>query len=659
MADQWWANVRERAGKDHVDALIMRIAMNAGPGPGALTDPDADVDARPDAAPGLRQRPSADPGAPDLVTRLLCSALYVRPSRIGKRLLERRLRRERAGRTWRGRRRTVFMNDEGTCPPLGEAAARWVVRHVLHGPRLPVPSFGFDLLPVVSHSLRARRIRRLRHLALLVVTGLVALIAPTAAGLWAAAALLGAVITGGRAGGAPGEKPGDGSDDAGGNGSGKAAGRAGKEPGDGPGPAWTSGAGLLLWIPPLVGVFAPWSVLDDEGRAWTLLLPLVWLLCAWPVYFADRLIARRSVYRLLADAGSPAGTGSPAGGARRTAGGDALWTPSFGRLRQRRAAELAEGQVRPEHPYDAQQRFVGAGLDLWAPAVPTTSLRATGAGDGGDAEESARSFGEAELLEHIGAALLRIEEAEGLTEPLPGFSVTQVVGIQAPLWLIRARGSKHTEPVLHDSRYAPSGRPERLYLRARCVTWQGQVTVTMFVNVALEAGRLRLTLRPHVMAPLHNRLILNVLREMLPLYQVVMSNLGESLLDACTGALAPWYRRRETHGRVQDPVSVREHFSMSAISDMHQSDDERRLVVLMESCVFDAVSSFLKDHGIDSGSFDQQVSVIINNIQVFGDNLAPIQSVAGAQVTGSSQHAGTDGAARARAGRGATRRNAE
>ncbi|MFK4598126.1 hypothetical protein [Streptomyces pristinaespiralis] len=106
-------------------------------------------------------------------------------------------------------------------------------------------------------------------------------------------------------------------------------------------------------------------------------------------------------------------------------------------------------------------------------------------------------------------------------------------------------------------------------------------------------------------------------------------------------------------------MSVREHFSMSAISDMHQSDDERRLVVLMESCVFDAVSSFLKDHGIDSGNFDQQVSVIINNIQVFGDNLAPIQSVAGAQVTGSSQHAGTDGAARARAGRGATRRNAE
>ncbi|MGN9792640.1 hypothetical protein ACTMTU_16290 [Streptomyces sp. OZ13] len=471
MASQWWTNVRERAGKDDVDALIMRIAMNDGPDPGVLDDPGArsgsaaatdpgpgaDAGAGGDAGPDLRAGPSADPGAPDLVTRLLCSALYVRPSRIGKRLLERRLRRERAGRTWRGRRRTVFLADEGTCPPLGEAAARW--------------------------------------------------------------------------------------------------------------------------------------------------------------------------------------------------------TPAFGRHRRRRAAELAEGQLRPEHPYDAQQRFVGAGLDLWAPAVPTTSLRTTGAGDGGEAEGAARPFGEAELLEHIGAALLRIEEAEGLTEPLPGFSVTQVVGIQAPLWLIRARGSKQKEPDLHDSRYAPSGRPERLYLRARCVTWQGQVTVTMFVNVALEAGRLRLTLRPHVMAPLHNRLILNVLREMLPLYQVVLSGLGESLLDSFTGALAPWYRRREQHGRVQDPVSVREHFSMAEISDMHQSDDERRLVVLMESCVFDAVSSFLKEHGIDSGNFDQQVSVIINNIQVFGDNLVPIQSITGAQVTGSSQHAGTNGAARA--GRGATRRNAE
>ncbi|MGW7287783.1 hypothetical protein ACWGH4_20110 [Streptomyces sp. NPDC054847] len=658
MASQWWTNVRERAGKDHVDALIMRIAMNAGPDPGALDDPGArsgsaaatdpgpgaDAGAGAYAGPDLRAGPSADPGAPDLVTRLLCSALYVRPSRIGKRLLERRLRRERAGRTWRGRRRTVFLADEGTCPPLGEAAARWVVRHVLHGPRLPVPSFGFDVLPVVAHSLRARRIRMLRHLALLAVTALVALIAPAAAGLWAAAAVVGFVITSGGAGRPPSKKAGDdGSGDTRSGGTGKAAGE--------PGTTRTSGAGILLWIPPLVGVFAPWSALEDEGRAWTLLLPLVWLLCAWPVYFVDRMIARHSVYRLLA------GAGAPTGAARRTPGGRPLWAPAFGRHRRRRAAELAEGQLRPEHPYDVQQRFVGAGLDLWAPAVPTTSLRTAGAGDGGEAEGAARPFGEAELLEHIGAALLRIEEAEGLTEPLPGFSVTQVVGIQAPLWLIRARGSKQKEPDLHDSRYAPSGRPERLYLRARCVTWQGQVTVTMFVNVALEAGRLRLTLRPHVMAPLHNRLILNVLREMLPLYQVVLSGLGESLLDSFTGALAPWYRRREQHGRVQDPVSVREHFSMAEISDMHQSDDERRLVVLMESCVFDAVSSFLKEHGIDSGNFDQQVSVIINNIQVFGDNLAPIQSITGAQVTGSSQHAGTNGAARA--GRGATRRNAE
>ncbi|MBC9731316.1 hypothetical protein [Streptomyces sp. TRM68367] len=92
----------------------------------------------------------------------------------------------------------------------------------------------------------------------------------------------------------------------------------------------------------------------------------------------------------------------------------------------------------------------------------------------------------------------------------------------------------------------------------------------------------------------------------------MLSGLTESLCDTVTGALAPWYRRPDNHANVQDPVSVREHFSMPKISDMHQSDDERRLVMLLQSCVFDAV---------------------------FGDNLAPIQNITAGQVAGAGQKA--------------------
>ncbi|MBC9731314.1 hypothetical protein [Streptomyces sp. TRM68367] len=90
----------------------------------------------------------------------------------------------------------------------------------------------------------------------------------------------------------------------------------------------------------------------------------MWLLCAWPVYFADRMIARHSVYRLLADAGA-----ATADGPQRTPGNGQVWTPSCGPHLHRRAAELAEGQTRLEHPYETLQhphnthhRFVGAGL---------------------------------------------------------------------------------------------------------------------------------------------------------------------------------------------------------------------------------------------------------------------------------------------------------
>ncbi|WP_185124328.1 hypothetical protein [Streptomyces sp. TLI_185] len=64
--------------------------------------------------------------------------------------------------------------------------AQWVVDHVLHGPPLPVPSYAFDLVPVVAHSLRARRRRWARRVAGLLVAALVAYAAPRAAVVWGA-----------------------------------------------------------------------------------------------------------------------------------------------------------------------------------------------------------------------------------------------------------------------------------------------------------------------------------------------------------------------------------------------------------------------------------------------------------------------------------------
>ncbi|MER6560730.1 hypothetical protein ABT300_23965 [Streptomyces sp. NPDC001027] len=40
----------------------------------------------------------------------------------------------------------------------------------------------------------------------------------------------------------------------------------------------------------------------------------------------------------------------------------------------------------------------------------------------------------------------------------------------------------------------------------------------------------------------------------------------------------------------KDPVSLRDRYSIEEVTDMHQADDAKRHVVLMQTCVFRAVS---------------------------------------------------------------------
>ncbi|MHB9859881.1 hypothetical protein [Streptomyces sp. YIM S03343] len=68
--------------------------------------------------------------------------------------------------------------------------ARWVMDHVLHGPPLAVPSYGFDLVPVVAHSLRARRRWLVRRLGVLLVAVVLAYLTPRAGVVWVVAVLV-------------------------------------------------------------------------------------------------------------------------------------------------------------------------------------------------------------------------------------------------------------------------------------------------------------------------------------------------------------------------------------------------------------------------------------------------------------------------------------
>lgn len=551
-------------------------------------------------ASGANRPAEVDPTSSE-ATRLLCQALYARPDRVkAVKAWWRRIRGKagKAKKPRRSTRRPIYLEGSDDCPPLGEPTAQWVVDHVLHGPPLPVPSYGFDLVPVTAHSLRARRRRWARRAGILVLCGLVAYAVPWAFAIWAAAVIVALFLR-------------------------WAAFRAIRRVGS---TRWAPSRRLayaVLLMPWLLALLPYGPVGGDvfELRLELALLPFGLAAVVALAYAADRLVARSALGAL----------------AREGVSSDDLpWATAKAK---RRMSDIRKDQSQLALPYDASEQFVGAGRDVWGPARISIPLKPK------DAEESVRPFGEAELLRRVGTALNELGRgAREITDPLPGFSMERILGLPAARWLQRTRETKVELPDLSGlGRRSPSGVPDRLYLRAQCISWDGQIVVSVFVHAALEAGELRLTIRPHVMTPLYNELRVTAAPARTRGARLLRWLAAQSLLDTAVGPLAVWRlvarlgEKAEGRGEEEDPVSLRDRYSNEEVTDMHQSDDAKRHVVLMQSCVFRTVAEYLDEQGIDLAAYERQVATVTNNILVYGDNNAPIQNVAGSGISGVGQ----------------------
>lgn len=93
-------------------------------------------------------------------------------------------------------------------------------------------------------------------------------------------------------------------------------------------------------------------------------------------------------------------------------------------------ALVGNEQTRSELPYDHPEIFVGAGRYVWGVADIGISFQSS------DPEVSVKPFGERELLRRIGEARGELGHgAREITDPLPGFSVTEILGLPSGLWL--------------------------------------------------------------------------------------------------------------------------------------------------------------------------------------------------------------------------------
>ncbi|MFF3519898.1 MULTISPECIES: hypothetical protein [Streptomyces] len=489
----------------------------------------------------------------------------------------------------------------------GEPLAQWISANVLYARKRAVPSFGFGLAPALTHTVAARRQRRLRFSLLLATPlylvgthprGLLATVsvvllwqfvmgrAVRSIMRWAVSALFPAVLF--------------------------------------------AAALFFLW-----SLVEPHRTLLHDAVVEGVLVTAYLSIATTAVHLLDRWVCHAYLQSVR-----------PA--RRRVTKRPHLAPFAAKRIAAHETAERWQSIAYRKE--DGLNRFVGAGLDSWlrgATRIQLTSARESGEADGpqlsdlGDlsAFQAGQKFEADELLDKVRDELQELRGALVETHALPNCDVAEFLGVPEGRWKsLRTSGGDTTDwpeavEMCTEARDAPTGHFSRRYLAAQVVAWEGQIVVTVFAHAALEGNTLHFVTRPHVLAPLlpasntapakgwdlARKLAetpLHAVGDTLALaaeaYRAVERGLG--LVNAAT--IAASAVRQKDDGR---PVSLREHCGQVTTDDMHQTEDVQRYVSILQSRMFSTVSAFLADHGLATGEFKRQAIEITQNF-ISGDN---------------------------------------
>ena len=318
-----------------------------------------------------------------------------------------------------------------------------------------------------------------------------------------------------------------------------------------------------------------------------------------------------------------------------------------------------------------RDRFLGAGLQAWPPAVigidvePAPENQDAGDDDTGlpsglgspvqrpgqpDMAEVARAVLDAlsqhnkpvarKPLKHFTVAQLHTHVARRLDDPAPAhhrdhpIPRTQVIGIAGihyKRWDQIDDDAWRTLHALAEDNIGdkPVEEIARRYIWARVTAWNGELIAAVLVHLAYQGGFLRVTVRPHIMAPLNPKVAgLKPAdpRSLRWLSGTAFNALGDIYigLDRLIRRTA---RKRPELDTGSGPVSLREVYSVRWIEDMHTNDDARYYVQMMQRRVFDSTEIFLRDHNVDIAAYQQQATAIYNfGVMNGGTMIGPAQA---------------------------------
>ena len=250
--------------------------------------------------------------------------------------------------------------------------------------------------------------------------------------------------------------------------------------------------------------------------------------------------------------------------------------------------------------------------------------------------KTVRPFAASDLLRFISDHLSDQGVADSITHALPDLRVDRVVAL--PIKLMRDSPDRIDDNRLQDMLInPPSGRSERVYARAQATTWRGEVVGTVFVSVALEGRFLRLVVLPYVLGPIASELRVadTIVKRSLAVHLFASLTIAAREFSLAirtararlTKALT--IRNREQQRKLPvstvkqalpETLTLRERYSVDVSDDLHQAEDGTRIVQVMEQRIFSVTEIFLKDHGIATRAFEQQVNQVLNSYVIIGSN---------------------------------------
>jgi len=302
----------------------------------------------------------------------------------------------------------------------------------------------------------------------------------------------------------------------------------------------------------------------------------------------------------------------------------------------RRLSTIAKQQRHPFTVYSGFRPFVGSGLDVrtWSFAQRLVHHKPTG--NEPDEDYLVPPFRAQELVRRLKTMIEQLRDGGDIETRLPGLTVTDNVFVEAthadpyrPV-LKTTAGSEELDDAIA-AVIANSSDAARHYLACQVESWGGEVVTTVFVHVSLQGRTLYLEFSTYALLPTrHEYHVIDEVGGTGP--SAVIRAAARSLTDVADAFALP-RRLAEALGQVYAALraqrdgthtarrgvnigattSAREIAASGSDKNYFQLRDVLQHSKIVERRLIAAVGDFLKERNVDTSEFWERATTILNN----------------------------------------------